>query len=260
MSIRTNILLRVYIAFGLILLFAGAVMVQLYRVQFVQGEKWKAMSKSFSTHYESVEATRGNILSVDGSLLATSVPEYEVRMDMLAGSIADDKVFYEKVDSLAIKLSQLYPDKSATEFSRMLRDGRKEGNRYQLIRHTVTYQELKQIQKFPLVGQGKHRGVLLVIEKNRRIRPFQSLAARTIGYKNENVKNAVGLEGAYAAYINGENGKRLVQRVAGAYMPVNDGEEEIPAKNGADIVSTIETSDKKPGRPWLRGVDGGCDR
>jgi cell division protein FtsI (penicillin-binding protein 3) len=242
MSIRTNILLRVYIAFGLILLFAGAVMVQLYRVQFVQGEKWKAMSKSFSTHYESVEATRGNILSVDGSLLATSVPEYEVRMDMLAGSIADDKVFYEKVDSLAIKLSQLYPDKSATEFSRMLRDGRKEGNRYQLIRRKVTYQELKQMQKFPLIGQGKHRGVLLVIAQNRRIRPFQSLAARTIGYKNENVKNAVGLEGAYAAYINGENGKRLVQRVAGAYMPVNDGEEEIPAKNGADIVSTIDVN------------------
>ncbi|MGZ3753891.1 MAG: penicillin-binding protein [Mucilaginibacter sp.] len=242
MSIRTNILLRVYIAFGLILLFAGAVLVQLYRVQFVQGQKWKAMSKSFSTHYENVEATRGNILSVDGSLLATSVPEYEVRMDMLAGSIADDKVFYEKIDSLAIKLSQLYPDKSATEFSRMLRDGRKEGNRYQLIRRKVTYQELKQMQKFPLIGQGKHRGVLLVIAQNRRIRPFQSLAARTIGYKNENVKNAVGLEGAFADYINGENGKRLVQRVAGAYMPVNDGEEEIPAKNGADIVSTIDVN------------------
>lgn len=242
MSIRTNILLRVYIAFGLILLFAGAVLVQLYRVQFVQGEKWKAMSKSFSTHYESVEATRGNILSVDGSLLATSVPEYEVRMDMLAGSIADDKVFFDKIDSLAIKLSQLYPDKSATEFSRMLRDGRKEGNRYQSIRRAVTYQELKKIQTFPLVGQGKHRGVLLVIAKNKRIRPFQSLAARTIGYKNDNVKNAVGLEGAFASYINGENGKRLVQRVAGAYMPVNDGEEEIPAKNGADIVSTIDVN------------------
>ena len=242
MSIRTNILLRVYIAFGLILLFAGAVLVQLYRVQFVQGQKWKAMSKSFSTHYESVEATRGNILSVDGSLLATSVPEYEVRMDMLAGSIADDKVFYDKVDSLAIKLSQLYPDKSATEFSRMLRDGRKEGNRYQLIRRKVTYQELKQMQKFPLIGQGKHRGVLLVIAQNRRILPFHSLAARTIGYKNENVKNAVGLEGAYADYINGENGKRLVQRVAGAYMPVNDGDEEIPAKNGADIISTIDVN------------------
>jgi cell division protein FtsI (penicillin-binding protein 3) len=36
---------------------------------------------------------RGNIFSVDGSLLATSVPEYELHMDMLAGGIADDTVF-----------------------------------------------------------------------------------------------------------------------------------------------------------------------
>jgi len=243
MSIRTNILLRVYIAFGLILLFAGAVVVQLYRVQFIQGKKWKAMSQALSTHYENVEATRGNILSVDGSLLATSVPEYEVRMDMIAGAIADSSVFYDKVDSLAIKLSQLYPDKSAKEFSRMLRDGRSEGNRYQLIRRKVTFQELKLIRQFPLVSQKKNKGVLIVLAQNRRILPFRTLAARTIGYKNENVKNAVGLEGAYADYINGENGKRLVQRVAGGvYMPVNDGEEEIPAKNGADIISTIDVN------------------
>ncbi|MEO8884616.1 MAG: hypothetical protein ABI367_01045, partial [Mucilaginibacter sp.] len=64
MGIRTNILLRVYIAFGLILLFAAAVVFQLYRVQFIQGKKWKDMSYSMSTKYENVEASRGNILSV----------------------------------------------------------------------------------------------------------------------------------------------------------------------------------------------------
>src|SRR5476649_211987 len=176
MSIRTNILLRVYIAFGLILLFAGAVVVQLYRVQVVQGKKWRAMSMSLSTKYESVEASRGNILSVDGSLLATSVPEYELHMDMLAGSVADDKVFYEKIDSLALKLSQLYPDRSATEFSRMLRDARKEGERYQLIRRNVTYQELEKIKKFPLLNKGRFGSSLITIEENRRLHPFQSLA------------------------------------------------------------------------------------
>ncbi len=243
MSIRTNILLRVYIAFGLILLFAGAVMVQLYRVQFIQGKKWKAMSLSLSTKYENVEASRGNIISVDGSLLATSVPEYELHMDLMAGGIADDKVFYEKVDSLALKLAQLYPDKSAMQFSRMLRDARKDGDRYALIRRKVTYQELKQIRKFPLFNLGKYKGGLIVLEQNKRILPFRTLAARTIGYKNENVKNAVGLEGAYAQYINGENGKRLMQRIAGGvYMPVNDEDEEVPTKDGADIISTIDVN------------------
>jgi len=243
MGIRTNILLRVYIAFGLILLFAGAVVFQLYRVQFVQGKKWRAMSQTLSTKYENVKASRGNILSVDGSLLATSVPEYDVHMDMMAGGIADDKIFYGKVDSLALKLSQLYPDRSATEFSRMLRDARKDSSRYQLIRRKVTYQELEKIKKFPLFSTGRLGGSLIAIAENKRILPFRTLAARTIGYKNENVKNAVGLEGAFADYINGENGKRLMQRIAGGiYMPVNNGEEEIPAKDGADIISTIDVN------------------
>src|SRR5471030_2774683 len=141
MSIRTNILIRVYLAFGLILLFAAAVVFQLYRVQFIQGKKWRAMSSSLSTQYQTVEAARGNIFSVDMSLLATSVPEYELHMDMLAGGIADDDVFNEKVDSLALKLSQMYGDRSEREYTRMLRDARKEGARYQLIRRKVTYQE-----------------------------------------------------------------------------------------------------------------------
>lgn len=243
MSIRSNILLRVYLAFGLILILAGAVMIQVVRLQFVQGKKWKTMSAKLSTHYEAVEAARGNILAVDGSLLATSVPNYELHMDMFAGGLAEDKIFYGKVDSLALKLSQLYPDMSESGFSRLLRDARKDSARYVLIRRKVTYQELKLIRKFPLFNLGKYRGGLIVVEQNRRILPFRTLAARTIGYKNENVKNAVGLEGAYANYINGENGKRLMQRTAGGtWIPVNDDEDEVPAVQGADIISTIDVN------------------
>ncbi|MES2425488.1 MAG: penicillin-binding protein [Bacteroidota bacterium] len=243
MSIRTNILLRVYLAFGLILLFALAVVIQMYRLQFVQGNKWKAMASKMSTRLENVEATRGNILSVDGSLLATSVPEYELHMDMFAGGIFEDKAFYGKVDSLALKLSQIFPDKSEREFSRMLRDARKDSSRYQLIRRRVTFTELKQIRKFPIFNMGKYKGGLIVLQQNKRILPFRSLAARTIGYKNENVKNAVGLEGAYAGYINGENGKRLMQRIAGGvYVPINDDDDDVAAKDGADIISTINVN------------------
>ncbi len=243
MTIRTKILIRVYLAFGLILLFAATVIVQLYRIQFVQGKKWKALSSSLLTQYKTVEAARGNIFSSDMSLLATSVPEYELHMDMLAGGIADDRVFDQKVDSLATELSNLFGDKSAREYERKLRDARKAGDRYELIRRKVSFQQLKKVREFPIFNLGKIKGGLIVVEQNRRILPFHTLAARTIGYKNENVKNAVGLEGAYAGYINGESGKRLMQRIAGgAWMPVNNGEEEIEAKDGADIISTIDVN------------------
>jgi cell division protein FtsI (penicillin-binding protein 3) len=245
MSIRTNILLRVYLAFGLIVLFALAVAVQLCRVQLVQGKKWRAMADSLSTRYVKVEAARGNIFSSDGSLLATSVPEYELHMDMLAGGIADDRIFYEKVDSLALKMAQFFGDHSQGDYSRMFRDARKDSSRYELVRRNVTYQELKQVRKFPIFNMGKYKGGLIIVQKNKRILPFKSLAARTIGYKNENITNPVGLEGAYSSYINGESGQRLMQRIAGGvWMPVNSNgdEEEIEPKEGADIMSTIDVN------------------
>jgi len=242
MSIRTNILLRVYLAFGLIVLFAAAVMVQLCRVQFLQGKKWAAMQDSLSIRYVNVEAARGNIFALDGSMLATSVPEYELRMDMMEGVIAEDKVFYAKVDSLAMKLSSFFGDKSSRDYSRYLRNGRRDSSRYLLIKRKVSFQDLKQIKKFPIFNMGKYGGGLIVLQKNKRILPYRSLAARTIGYKNENVKNGVGLEGAYASYINGESGKRLMQRIAGGvWKPVNE-DFEIAPKEGADIISTLDVN------------------
>ncbi|WP_343531537.1 penicillin-binding protein [Pedobacter sp.] len=240
MNIRANILMRVYLAFGLIVLFALAVFVRLIDVQFRQGHKWVAMADSLSTKEFDIEATRGNIYSVDGSLLATSVPEYELRMDMFAGGIQDDKIFNSKVDSLAMRLSAFFKDKSAKEYSRYLRKARQDSARYVLIKRKVSYQDLKIVRAFPLYNIGKHSGGLMAIQKNKRILPFKALAARTIGYKNENVKNGVGLEGAYGNYINGETGRRLMQRISGGvWIPVNS-EAEVAPKDGADIISTID--------------------
>lgn len=242
MNIRTNILLRVYAAFGLIVLFAVAVVFRMGQVQLVQGGKYKAMADSLSTRYAEVEAARGNIYSADGSLLATSVPEYEIRMDLLAGGIEDDKVFYEKIDSLAYQLSVRFKDKSSREYSRLLRNARADKQRYFLIKRKVSYQDLKALKQFPIFNLGRYKGGMIAVQQNKRIFPFGDLAARTIGYYNENAGAAVGLEGAYGDYINGETGKRLVQRIAGGvWMPVNE-DAEIAPKDGADIISTIDVN------------------
>ncbi|WP_304068137.1 penicillin-binding protein [Pedobacter glucosidilyticus] len=240
MNIRTNILLRVYAAFGVIVLFAFAVIAKMVHVQVVQGDKYRAMADSLSTKYVEVEAARGNIYSADGSLLATSVPEYEIRMDLLAGGIKEDKVFYEKVDSLAYRLAAHFKDKPGFKYARLLRDAREEGERYFLIKRNVSYQDLKALKKFPIFNLGRYKGGMIAVQQNKRIFPFRDLAARTIGYYNANAGAAVGLEGAYGDYINGETGKRLVQRIAGGvWMPINE-DAEIAPKDGADIISTID--------------------
>lgn len=239
MSIRENILLRVYLAFGLIVLFAVAVLLRLGDVQFVQGEKWRAKADSLSTKEFEIEAARGNIYSNDGSLLATSVPEYELRMDMIAGGIEKEELFESKVDSLAESLANFFGNKTKSEYARILKKARHEKSRSLLIKKNVTYQDLKIVKKFPMFNLGRHGG-LIATQKNKRILPFKDLAARTIGYANENVKNVVGLEGAYENFINGESGKQLMQRVSGGFwVPVNS-DAEIAPKDGADVISTID--------------------
>lgn len=238
MNIRANILLRVYIAFGLIVLFAFLVLARLGDVQFIQGKKWKAMADSLSVREFEIEAVRGNIYSNDGSLLATSVPEYELRMDMFAGGIAKDEVFYSKVDSLATSLAGFFKDKTAKEYSRFLRKSRQDSLRAVLIKRKVSYQDLKLIRQFPLYNIGSYSGGLKAEKQNKRILPFKDLAARTIGYKRLNY--SVGLEGAYGEYINGKSGKQMKQRAAGGiWIPINN-DAEIASTDGADIISSID--------------------
>lgn len=239
MNIRTDILLRVYLSFGVMVIFAVAVLYKMFGLQMVEGQYWQAMADSLSTRYQTVEATRGNIFSSDGSLLATSVPEYDVRMDMVAPGILEDDVFYAKVDSLAGSLAAFFKDKSADQYRRLLRRARKDRNRYYLVKRNASFQEMKVVRTFPIFNLGKYKGGLIAEQKNKRILPFATLAARTIGYKNENVQ-PVGLEGAYANYIDGVKGSRLVQRIAGgSWMPINEDTEVAPT-DGADIISTID--------------------
>ena len=216
-----------------------AVLYQLFQVQVVEGAKWRKIAAKYGTKFVNVEAARGNIYSIDGSLLATSIPVYEIRMDMLAGGIEKDEVFYEKIDSLANKLSSLFGDKSASQYSRLLREARADKSRYTLIKRNVSHEQLKLVRKFPIFNLGRYTGGLITNPESKRILPFQSLARRTIGYKNKNVQ-PVGLEGAYSSYVDGESGRRLMQKIAGGYyIPVNQ-DVEIAPKEGADIISTID--------------------
>lgn len=240
MKIKTDILLRVYVAYAVLFLFAFAIVFRIWQLQFVQGKKWARMADSLTTKFVNVEAVRGSIYSEDGSLIATSMPEYEIRMDVNADPITDE-IFGDKVDSLSYRLSNLFKDKTTTEYTRALKKARSEGQRYFLVQRKVDYNQLKELKTFPIFNMGRYKGGLIVLQKNKRILPFKLLASRTIGYYVQDVK-PVGLEGAYNEYISGKTGKRLMQRIAGGvWMPVND-DVEIAPVDGSDIISTLNVN------------------
>ncbi len=240
MNIRKNIILRVYGAFFLLALVAIAIVARVVQIQTVEGDKWRKMSDSLSTEIVNVEAIRGNIYSADGSLLATSLPEYELRFDLMTETLTNE-IFDTQVDSLAFYLAEMFKDKTANEYERKLISARKKKDRYLLLKRSVTYLQLKKIKTFPIFKLGKNKGGLLVIQKNKRVQPFKTLASRTIGYKVQGVQ-PVGLEGAFDKELGGQSGKRLMQRIAGGvWMPLNE-EDEIASKNGYDIITTIDVN------------------
>ncbi|HCS20638.1 MAG TPA: cell division protein [Bacteroidetes bacterium] len=238
MNVKRAILWRVYLAFFAVCCFGILIIVYAFNLQFVEGDKWRQMSEDLTTDFQTIEAVRGNIYAVDGSLLATSVPIYELRMDFRAGGLTDD-FFKDNIDSLAYLFSVTFKDKSKSEYKREFTQARKQGKRYHLLKRRLGFKQVKEMREWPILRRGQHKGGLIIIEKDQRQRPFQILAYRTIGYSIDGVA-PVGLEGAYDGILSGVSGKRLMQKVAGGvWIPVND-DNEIEPENGKDIYTTID--------------------
>lgn len=226
--------------YGFILLFSLVILVNVFKIQIIEGDFWKEKAKELTMAYKNIEAVRGNIFATDGALLATSLPIYEIRMDLVADPITD-KLFKENIDSLAFCLSNLFQDKSKQQYKAELIKGRQKKSRYHFIQNNVRYNELKELKTFPIFRLGKYKGGLIYIQKNKRELPFKNLAARTLGYDRESGK-PVGIEGAYNSYLKGVSGKRLMQKIAGnVWMPVND-ENEVEPNDGSDILTTIDVN------------------
>src|SRR6185436_6241691 len=161
-------------------------------------------------------------------------------VDFLSDAITKE-IFNNNVDSLAYCLSSLFRDKPKEEYKRLLKESRRDGDRYALLQRNVTFNQLKRLRQFPIFRLGRYKGGLIVEQKSRRERPFQLLAARTIGYNISNVP-PVGLEGSFDKYLKGVNGIRLMQKISGnVWKPLND-ENEVDPKEGNDVITTIDVN------------------
>jgi cell division protein FtsI (penicillin-binding protein 3) len=242
-EIKKGILIRVYLVYLGVLLFGLFIIARVVMIQQFEKKEFMEMAKKQEIHLFETEAIRGNILADDGSLLAVSIPIFEVRMDVMTDSITDN-VFRNNVDSLAICLSQLFKDHTATSYRDMLWDGRRNLSRYMLIHRDVTYPDLNKMRHFPIFRRGKYKGGLIVVAQYERELPYKSLARRIVGYESGegDKKVYVGLEGSFTKNLQGVNGQMLMRRIGGqAWVPV-DPESEIEPQNGNDIITTLDVN------------------
>lgn len=248
---KKNILIRVYLVYASVLLFALIVIYKIGKIQFVYGEDLKAKAEQQEIRVFRIEALRGNILANDGTLLATTVPVFEVRMDVATPHFTDQR-FYSALDSLSAGLATILGNKSKNQFYNELREARAKGNRYLLLKNRVTYAEVKALRKLPLLNMGKFRGGLILLPETRRERPYKDLALRTIGYEIERENVFVGIEGAYHEQLKGYDGKQVKRRINnGDWMPLFD-ENMVEPQNGKDVVSTIDVNIQDVAQQALR--------
>ncbi|MCK5764376.1 MAG: transpeptidase family protein [Bacteroidales bacterium] len=240
-NIKKDILWRVYLVYLGILFLGLAIIGKAAYIQFYEGPELVAKSERQEIREFDLKANRGNIYDVNGNLLATSVPIFEIRMDVASPHISD-KFFNDNVGALAQSLSELFKDKSTYQYKKGLTDARKKGNRYYRIKNKVSYAELKELRAFPILNRGKYRGGLIVNQQTRREMPFDELARRTIGYENKEENLFVGLEGAYNDFLEGTDGKQIMRRVNNNEWIPDYSEAKLEPSDGLDIITTIEVN------------------
>ena len=223
-------------------MFAIAVVFKLVNIQFVQGEEYRALAEKRTLEDFDIPANRGNVYSADGSLLATSIPKYDIRIDAIQAKPA---TFEKYIGALADSL-HVYKGKPASYYKNIIRKARKNKNRYFLLARNISYSDYIRMRNFPLLNLGAIKGGLIVEQTTRREHPMGGVASRSIGYErfdeDGNVSRA-GIDGAFGVkYLRGTNGKRRKQRIGnGQWKPIAD-YDQVEPKDGYDVYTTIDVN------------------
>ncbi|RYJ41149.1 penicillin-binding protein [Flavobacterium beibuense] len=230
---------RIYLVAFAIFVMAILVVVKLTNIQWVEGEYYRELAKERTVREITIPANRGNVYSSDGSLLATSIPNYDIRFDALAPKLTD---FNENIRPLADSLSVMFGNSSSFYYEKLKR-ARNNKNRYLFIAKGLSYTEYMRLKSFPLFNKGAYKGGIITEQRTIREHPIGKIAKRTIGYDrldHHGNEREVGIEGAFAEYLDGKDGRQMMQKIAKSqWKPISD-ENEIEPIDGCDIVSTID--------------------
>ena len=233
---KSSCMIRTFLVYLVVLIVGVLILVKAVMVQTKEGDELRALADQVETRFDTLQASRGDILACDGSLLATDVPIFEVGIDP---QVIDDTVFNNGVDKLSQQLAQMFPKRSAERWKKGLIEARNNNKRYFLVDLNVTLGQYREMETFAILNKGNLKGGLTKSQpKFKRIHPYGSLAGRTIGYVNDD--KLVGLESAYDSILRGQDGHHRQRHLHhGVWIPIED-ENNIEAINGNDIVSTLD--------------------
>ncbi len=230
---------RAWLIFAIGTFFGVLILGQLMWIQIDPSDRWNAQQGRHLPQPRTIEPIRGQILSADGHLLATSVPQYALHWD--PSVVASDDLAAE-IDGLCAALGSTFPTKSASDYKRLLSEAmRTQSSRYVPVVGRMTYAQKKRVENFPFIGSySRNKSGFIFTEKPRRSQPFAPLASRTIGIFRANAEHRVGIESAYDSALAGQPGIQLQRRIhGGLWIPASD-DFMVEPISGLDVVTTID--------------------
>ncbi len=239
-----KVMQRYFFIAALLTLVGVCIVAKAFYIMTAEKSYWATVQEQLKHDSIPVKPNRGNILSCDGQLMASSIPEYKIYMDFQTGGAERDSLWQLKLDSICIGLNEIFPEMSADEFRAHLEQGRlKEtksgvGSRHWPIwKRRINYNTFSEVRKLPVFRMSKYKSGFHWEEFNARNRPFGSLAQRTVGVMFGGRDSAYcGLELSYDSLLRGQNGLVHRQKVLNKIMNIT----EQPPVDGADIVTTID--------------------
>ncbi len=247
-TVKKEIMLRFAIIYIFILIAFGGVIFRIVHLQYVEGEKLRALTASQQSALRPIKPNRGNILASDGRLLASSIPTYYLYMDLMADALVqkstkNEAEFKQDVRRLSVALAKKFKDKTAWEYEKQFLNTfydqtNKRKREYLLYPKPISYIDLAEVKTFPILQKGRYGGGFYTKKRVTRIKPFGELASRTIGdiYGEEEKGGSSGLEKQYNKLLQGEEGFYYRRKMAGKFVDIVVKD----AVNGYDVVSTID--------------------
>ena len=203
---------------------------------------WEKVANRVKKDSVPIKPMRGNILSCDGNLMASSLPEFKVFMDFNAlHQAGNDSLWEDKLDSICLCLNQIFPEKSSKDFKEELELGRlKQSKHWPIWKHRIDYNTFCEVKKIPVFNMKlSYRSGFHHEEFNARQRPYGSLAGRTVGDLFGGIDSArCGLELSYDSILRGTNGLVHRRKVLNKFLDIMD----TPPIDGADIITTIDVN------------------
>ncbi len=242
MAKRNNIHKKIHERFVWILLLLTVVsIIVVLKILYLQTiRKPKLMKYDYAVVTDKIYGLRGDILSRNKKILATTSVTYDIYYDPNTQYLQlHDTIFYHNIDSLSRGLAQILKDKTAQEYKNLLLNAKERGLHYVLLKKNISIEEYKKLKKLPIFNLGRYRGGLIAQQHSQRIKPYGYLASRTIGeYSYNTSRKTVGIELAYNEELSGIPGIAKYRAITGTKRIVS--KVIIPPEDGADVVTTLD--------------------